>query len=121
MSAVVPLLLASQNGNSHISPTFALIVALIATTLVFYLSFATIYYGFKNKRENERLTQATVKKYKNKAWLSVKLAVLYHHQVSSNACSVNMTVWFKVKNFKEEGSTPFSSTILDVIVVVLLL
>lgn len=67
MSTVVPLLIASQNGNAHISPTFALTVTLIATTFVFYLSFVTVYYSFKNKIEKERLTQAVVKKDKNKA------------------------------------------------------
>lgn len=67
MSAVVPLLITSQNGNVQISSTFALIFALIATSLVCCLSFTTIYYGFKNKKERENLTQVESKKDKNKA------------------------------------------------------
>jgi len=51
MSAAIPLLISSQNNATQISPTFALIIALIATTFVCYLSFATIYYSFKNKKE----------------------------------------------------------------------
>lgn len=42
------IMISSQHG-SNISPTFALITAIILSVLVIYLCFATIYYGGKDE------------------------------------------------------------------------
>lgn len=76
MSAVIPLIIASQNGTLNISPTSAFTIAFISLMIVFYLCFATIYYGGQNK---ENLKKDDLKNKTDKAWLSMKLVVLYHH------------------------------------------
>lgn len=53
-AAVVPFLIASQNGGLNISPTFSYTVAIVSCSLIILFGFVTIYFGGENFRKNDK-------------------------------------------------------------------